>query len=224
VTAGAYERLVVASQAFLDAGWLPPAADCPELANLRAEHERLLEACRAALAQLGEARQAADDAAEARVTALREAFVAGSDPKTVKLPLPDRAPVEEAARLYEAASEALEQFVLDAQREIAARSSSIRSSIEARVRSAAVKRAEARALLAEADRLDAEPKRLSNWLDRYTGDSVLGPYAFELLDVPVREPVPELFQEIAGLAPGDVIDVGSDELTEEELEAIRNAQ
>ena len=53
--------------------------------------------------------------------------------------------------------------------------------------------------------------------------SVLGPIAYEMLGVPIREPVPELFQEIAGLPPATVIDVGTDGITDDEREAMNGA-
>ena len=81
----AYERVLVASPAFLDRGWLPPESDCAELADLRVGHERLLDACADALRELSEARRAVETAGEARSDALREAFLAGESPDTVEL-------------------------------------------------------------------------------------------------------------------------------------------
>jgi hypothetical protein len=230
----AYERVLTASRVFLDPGWLPPAADCEELADLRAEHERLLAACADALANVGEVQIAVDLAAEARGDALREAILAGQNPATVDLLEPDDTGVREAQRIYEAACEVLEQFVTRAQEQIEERAPTVRAGVEGLVRDAHEKRMEARRLLEEADRLEAEPKRLLHWLDRYTtvedpmsGEqrkaSVLGPIAYESLDLPRREPVPELFEEIAGLPPATVIDVGSDEISEQEKEAMTRA-
>jgi hypothetical protein len=216
----AYERVLVASPAFLDRGWLPPETDCVELADLRASHERVLDACTDALRQLSEAKRVVESAGAARTDALRDAILAGRSPASVDLPEPDETAVADALRVYNAASEALESFVTTAQEQIAARAPEVRNGLGALLRNAHAKRAEARRLLDEADRLEAEPKRLSHWLDRYTGHSVLGPIAYESLPAPTRVPAPPLFDEIAGLPPATVIGIGSDDLTPEEKEAL----
>lgn len=220
---GAYERVLVASAAFLDRGWFPPAADCEELADLHEEHERLLDSCAEALNRVGNARVNFERVGQDRSQALRTAIAEGKSPAHVKLPEPDDTAVREARRVYEAACDVLEQFVARAQAEIAERAPQIRANLGRLVRDAHAKRAEARRLLDQADRLEAQPRRLSNWLDRYTGDSMLGPIAYETLGIPVREPVPELFEEIAGLPPATVIDVGNDEISDEEMEAMSRA-
>jgi hypothetical protein len=233
-TGGAYERILVANRACLDRGWLPPAAECPELAELRAKHERLLDACDEALAKVSTAREAVDRGRAARSDALRKAILEGRSPASIKLAEPDDAPVRDARRVYDAATEALEQFLATALEQIAELAPQIEDGLAGRQREAEAKRAEARRLLEEADRLAAEPRRLRNWLDRYTttedpltGErrktSTLGPIPFETMDLPVRVPVPPLFEEIAGLPPATVIGIGSDELTDEEMEAISRA-
>lgn len=230
----AYERLVVASQAFLDPGWLPPEEDCPELADLREQHERLLAACDEALAELGEATRAVEQARGQRADALRDAFLSGSGPESVTLAEPDESALAEARSVYDAATAALEAFVASAQAQIEERGPQIRDGINGRLREADAKRAEARKLLEEANRLEAEPRRLLNWLDRYTtvtdtfsGEqrkaSVLGPIAYETLGLPERLPAPELFHEITGLPPATVVEVGGDEVTDEEREAMQHA-
>jgi hypothetical protein len=206
----------------LDRGWLPPEADCAELADLRADHERLLGACADAARQLREAKGAVEQAGAARSDALRDAFLAGTSPASIELPEPDMAAVADAIRVYEAACEALESFVTSALEQLAERAPEVRRGLATLVRNAEAKRAEARRLLDEAHLLEAEPRRLMSWLDRYTGHSHLGPIAYETLDLPVRVPVPPLFDEIAGLPPATVVGVGSDDLTPEELEAMQS--
>jgi hypothetical protein len=99
-----------------------------------------------------------------------------------------------------------------------------------RLRLADEKRHEARRLLAEAATLAAHPKRLLSWLDRYvtvedtfSGETrkrnALGPIAFSSTDLPVSVPPPDLITEMV-LGPAEVADVGSDELTDEEKEAL----
>src|SRR5207248_8188642 len=118
--------------------------------------------------------------------------------------------------------------------EIAERAPDVREGINELLVAAEAKRAEALRLLEEADRLASQPRRLLNWLDRYvtvtdpdSGEqhkaSHLGPIQFDVLAPPLPQPAPELFQKIAGLTPHEVVAVGGDELTDEELEAIHNA-
>jgi hypothetical protein len=219
----AYERVLVASPAFLDRGWLPPENDCAELADLRKDHQRLLDACGDALSQVHEAKYAVETAGGMRSDALRDAILAGESPSSVELPEPDLTAVEAAGRVYAAATEVLESFIGSALEQIAARAPEVQRGLAALQQKADAKRAEARRLLDEADRLDARPRRLANWISRYTGESVLGPIAYEALDAPMRVPVPPLFDEIAGLPPATVVGVGSDDLTPEELEAMSHA-
>jgi hypothetical protein len=231
----AHERIISRDQArgrtFLSPGWLPPEAECPELADLRAEHLRLLSAVDQALTKLSAMRVAAESAESRRSDAVREAIRAGKDASRVKVTAPDTLAIERAGRDYESAGEALELFVQDALREIEQTAPAIEAALAERISAAAAKRAEARCLLAEADRLAADPKRLQSWLDRYvsvtdnfSGESrkrnALGPIAFDATDVPLPTPVPDVISEIAGLGPAEVLGVGSDELLPEETEAL----
>jgi hypothetical protein len=63
--------------------------------------------------------------------------------------------------------------------------------------------------------------------DDFSGEtrkrSVLGPIAFSDTDVPLPVPVPDIFNEIAGLGPAEVLDIGGDSLLPEEEEAISAA-
>jgi hypothetical protein len=228
----------VASPAFLDPGWLPPEGECPELADLRQEHTRLLKACADALDQVAEARQDLEQAKLARQSILRKAIASGERPEQIKPVRVQTSKLHEATQMFEAASDVLEEFVANAQKQIRERAPQIHASLAEHFVKADEKRKEAGRLLAEADRLEAAPKRMTNWLDRYTGQNVLGPIAFESMGMPMREPVPQMFREIANLPPQpvtlsqdyvehaanpDIEDVGDDAITPEEMEAMKHA-
>ena len=243
-TESAYVRLLAADQSrgstYVNEGWLPPEAECPELADLRTEHLRLLGVVHETHAKLAELRREQKSAEDRRAAAVREAILAGKDPAKVKVAVPDEVAVARADRDCESACEALEIFVRRALAEIEQTAPTIEANIANRLSAAEAKRLEARRLLAEADRLAADPKRLLNWLDRYVtvnasddahidgilvrGEtrkrSVLGPIAFTDTDVPLSVPVPDVFNEIAGLGPAQVAEVGEDHLLPEEEEAI----
>jgi len=219
--AGAYERVLIASQAFLDPGWLPPPEDCEPLADLRAEHVRLLASVREARAELSGLRQEQDAANAERAAALHNAYLNGP---SAALPAAVVVDTSEANERYDAACEALEAFINDAQLQIAERAPQIRAALRDRSLAADEKRAEARRLLAEADRLAAEPITLDGWLARYDGRYHLGPIAYGVLDQAMPVEAPEMFKEIAGLTSRGVIEIGDDNLiTDEEMEAINNA-
>jgi hypothetical protein len=208
---GTYQRILIASPVFLDPGWLPTAADCEELADLREEHERLVEAVRKARSRIAAERKKIESTEVSKHEALRRAIANGENPSQVKLPTADTAAFNEALGIHEAACTVLEEFIVSAQEQINERAPKIRDSTDLFFRKAMERRIEARGLLAEADLLEARPKKLSNWLDRYTGESHLGPISFDALDPPVRQRSPELFDEIAGLPPATVIGIGDDE-------------
>jgi hypothetical protein len=218
-------RFLEDNPATTNPGWFPSAVDCPELAELRAEHERLLTGFYEALKASGELRSRADAEIEQRGDVLMDAILAGGNPTTTPLPEPSvtKEELAEAGQRAEVARDALQAFAEDAVQSVRAQAGAIRRGIAEGMREADAKRAEARRLLAEAERLSAEPMRLQHWLDRATGASVLGLFPFEQMEAPVRVPVPELFREIAGLAPGEVVEVGGDGLTEDELEVITHA-
>jgi hypothetical protein len=76
--------------------------------------------------------------------------------------------------------------------------------------------------LADADRIGAEPKRMRNWIDRATGDSALGLYAYAEMEALPPTPVPAFFEQIAGLPPAAVAEIGSDDISGE-VEVMRHA-
>lgn len=222
-------RYLEDNPAAMNRGWIPPAAECPELGDLRTEHERLLSGFHEANKTLGDLRRAAEADAARRGDALRDAILAGGSPTTTAFPESSVTPdeLEEAQQRAEVARDALQQFAERAVETVCELAPHIRAGLANRLRLAEEKRREARELLAEADRLSAEPRRLNNWLARATGDSVLGLFPFEQMDLPTPTPVPELFQEIAGLGlepdNGEVVGLGSDQPTHEELEAMTHA-
>jgi hypothetical protein len=212
----AYERVITRSRAFVDPGWMPGAEDAPELADLSADHVRLLTAMNDALAQVGEARAALDGAANTRADALRDAFATGKDTSKLKLREPDGTDLEAAIELYEAAAEALEIFIVRANEEVFTRAPVIEERLAHQLMAAEEKRAEARALLAEAERMAGEPQRLHNWLARFTGESKLGPYAFAQMPLPWVGPMPGSADLVFREGEGQVAEIGSDEITPEE--------
>jgi hypothetical protein len=218
--ANAYERLMVASPAYLDVDWLPPEDVSDLLRDLRSEHVRLVGAMRQALVALGEAQQRVAAAEEGQMDAKRNAFLNGTT--ATKMPEIPRAELRDAQQTYQAATEALEEFVHGALREIQERAPRIRVSLRVLSLQAEAKRAEARRLLEEAEMLAARPKRLDNWLARYDGRSVLGPMQWTVLGDVTPEPRPQLVDDLARLSPGVVLDANYP-TTDEEMEALSNA-
>src|SRR5689334_7110598 len=93
MSGNAYERLLIDSAVWVDEAWLPPEEACEALADLKAEHVRLVSDSRLALEALGEARRAAARASAARAEALTAAILAATDPAAVKAKEPDAAAV-----------------------------------------------------------------------------------------------------------------------------------
>jgi hypothetical protein len=206
------------------AGFFPPADNYPELAHLRAEHERLLAAVSDAQAHASELHRRASAEQDARADAMRDAVLSGGKPGDAELAartVTDEQ-IAEAHLAADAAREALQTFAQHAVAEVVELAPQMHAELDARVLAAEEKREQARRLLAEAERDAAEPKRMRNWLDRCTGESTLGLYPFEEMGLPLPVPVPPLFERVAGLRPAEVIDVGSDEILPEELAAVND--
>jgi hypothetical protein len=222
VTRNAYERLISDSAVWVDEAWLPSERSCKELADLKAEHLRLLVATHGALQALGVARRDAALVVEQRSEALTAAILAGEDPNKVKFAEPDTAAVDSAEQLYLSTANALERFVEEARAEILGRASDIRQRMAEQLARAAELRAEAQRTLAEAEAMEADPQRMNNWLDRYTGESPLGPLAFERMPEPWVGPMPGGAKLM--MAEGESMGVGSDLPTVEELNALALAR
>jgi hypothetical protein len=170
-------------------GWLPTADECPELADLRAAHERLLAANTEALRAAGDLRRKRDAELEAQREAHEQAFLGKSDDAAPELTVTEDEMAEAQTRA-EAARDALQAFAYAAVATICEREPDVLASGAKASHEAEAKRAEARALLAEADRLEAAPKRMRLWLDRVTGRSHLGLFPFdEVVAPPPPEPL-----------------------------------
>ena len=169
--------------AVVDPGWLPPQDEVPELADLRADHDRLL-AARADAGQTAFAlRQRREQELEAQRAAREQALLDGEDARLPKLTVTE-AKLAAAVADAEAAQDALQSFVQRAVMQVVERESDLLSGLDAITRDADGKRAEAQALLDEAARMEAGTKRLRNWLTRVTGESALGLYPYEQMETP----------------------------------------
>lgn len=191
------------------AGWLPPAAEAPELGDLRAEHERL----RAVESEtLGDylALQARRDAEEEARRAAQESEFLGKGPAGELPPITvgDEDLLNARVRA-EAAKDAFQTFVREAVGAIKVAERDVLARLDETVKAADAKRVEAEALLAEADRMEFGTKRLQEWFARVTGRSVLGHLAWS--DLPVPVPVKSYtFAEIAEAqnpSPPEVIEL-----------------
>ena len=203
------EKFWTDNLALKSADWLPPADVWPELAELRAEHERLL----AVVSQEGRAaweiekRYEEEDAA--RDEALREAFRTGKDAgaDTREAEEERRTALADALLAAGAAQDALIAFLREAMAEIQEKAPAWYELLESRRAEAQAKREEAERLVAEANRLVSEATRLRNWLDRETGVSALGHYPFAQMGIPA---LPEYEPAHLGV-PGPVVDELVDE-------------
>jgi hypothetical protein len=217
MSVNSYERLLSASAVYVSDGWLPPEETCEALADLKAEHLRLLDATRSALQELADARRSVDVAAEARSEALQAAILAGRDAASVKADEPDVEAIAELERVYLASAAALEQFVNETRAEVVEREPEIREQLAEDLADADELRRQARELLAEADALAAKPEKMSNWLDRFGSRDYMGPLAYEDMPDPHIGPMPGSADLV--LAEGEVMGIGSDFPTQEELAA-----
>lgn len=169
-------------------GWLPPADDCPALADLREAHERVLAAAAEAWHAAAELRHQRETELEAVRAAEEQAMFAGEPAD-----LPDLTVSEEeiavASRSAEAARDAFQRFALNAIEQLREREQQILEELDGARQQAATKRAEAQKLLAEADALEQTPKRVELWLARYNGTSHLGPFPYsETVAPPPSQP------------------------------------
>jgi hypothetical protein len=155
-------------------GWLPPASEVPELADLRADHDRLLDA----VAQTGREvaalnRQRAEEV-EVRRAAQERSFLGGEGTEELPALTVTDGEVAEAMIRAEAAKDALQSFVQIAVARVTEREPQLVGQLDEVARAAAVKRAEAERMLAEAQELELSTRKLGNWLARTTGRSALG--------------------------------------------------
>ena len=180
-------RLLEDWSALTRAGWLPDAESCPTLADLREAHERVLAAAAEASATAGDLAKRREDELEAIRAAEEDALFRGKEADPPPLTVTEDEIAEARARA-EAGRDAVQRFVLYAVEQTREREPEIMAALDSARKEAADKRAEAQKLLAEADRLEAAPKRLMFWLDRITGRSNLGHFPFAEMVAP---PPPE---------------------------------
>jgi hypothetical protein len=140
---------------------------------------------------------------EAVRSAEEEALFSGkpTDPPPVTV---TEGEIAQAGARAQAARDALQRFVRGAIETIQEREPDIVSALEETRREAAAKRAEARALHAEADQLEVTPKRLTLWLARINGESKLGHFPYAEMAPP---PPPEPLDMKAALAGGSSTEV-----------------
>jgi hypothetical protein len=166
--------------------WLPDGSEWPELAERRAQHERLLAAVEQARAQELAVHRRHSAAEKAHAAELQEAFLQGREPNAPDVASPDARAAEkaDADRVTKAAVAALEQFLAEALAEIRERAPEWYAALDARAGEADAKRQEALRLLAEADAHVAGMERMRGWLRRATGESPMGQYPFSELPIP----------------------------------------
>ena len=178
-------------------GWLPAAEEVRELADLRAEHERLLAVVGEQDAEQLKLERRRDAELEARRAAQEATFLGKSTgAKPPKATVTDKALAEAQAK-SDAAYDALQTFAKRAVKEITRLTPDLRAGLAEIVSQAEVKRAEARALQAEADQLEGSTNKLRNWLARFDGSSALGLISWSGLAVPMPKS-PQTIEEVFG--------------------------
>lgn len=184
-------RFLEDNPALVQPNWLPPEDEAPELAELRAEHVRLItlraDKARAAF----ELKRKSDAEAQARDDALREAYLEGAD---ATAGLPDFTVYEddltEAGREYEAATDALQTFTQRATKQLAELAPDLITKLDARIAEEAEPlRRQALDLMARADAIEMNARRMRNWLSRADGGANvhLGHYPYNGLPAPDPE-------------------------------------
>jgi len=154
----------------------------PELAPLRAEHQRLLAVVSADVHALAEVRERYETEDTARSVALKAAFLTnGNEPGEDSRETEEyrQTDLDDARLRVEAACDALVTFLGEAVAEVESRCSEWYELLESRREEAETKREEARRLAAEAERDVGEAEQVGNWLDRFSGQSALSyvPYS-----------------------------------------------
>src|ERR1035437_8212704 len=164
-------------------GWLPTAEEAPKLADLKAEHERLLTVVREQDAEQLKLERRRDAELEAQRAAQEASFLGKSTgAKPPKITVTDKALAEAQAR-SDAAYDALQTFAKRAVKEITRLTPDLRAGLVEIVSQAEARRAEARALQAEADQLEGSTNKLRNWHARFDGSSALGLISWNTLAV-----------------------------------------
>lgn len=177
-------KFLVENPALKASGWLPPATEVPELAHLRSEHDRLIDAVAETQRAFSQLSQRRSNELEARRAARERAFL-GGEPATLlsKLTTSDDQ-VADAAELVLTARDALQAFTRTAIDEVGSLEPALLAQLDDVVLAAEGKRAAAAAILAEAERMEASTRKLKDWLSRATGRNPLGHFSFEALPTP----------------------------------------
>lgn len=184
-------------------GWLPPAEDCPALADLREAHLRVLAAAAEVSAAAADLERQQKVQLEAVRDAHEQALFSGEPAEVPDVTVSDQEIIEARERAR-AGRDALQRFVKQAIEQVFEAAPEITAALDETRREAAAKRAEATALLDAADRLEATPKRVERWLARIDGTSKLGHYPYAQIEVPAP---PEPFDMEAALAGGSITEV-----------------
>jgi len=176
-------RVLEEDPALEQPGWLPAAAECSELAYLRADHDRLLDTVAGTLREAGDLRRARNAELEAQRAAHEAAFL-GRATEAVPALTVTQDEVDQATARASAARDALQTFVRTAIEEIREHEPVLLDQLDAVVREAEAKRVEGERILAEAAAMEAGTRRMRSWLGRATGRSPLGQFAYEALAAP----------------------------------------
>ena len=176
-------RILVDNPALKEPGWLPPADEVPELAHLRAEHNRLIDAAAETYSEYSALCRRRDAELEARRAAQERGFLGGERVPVPEVTISDAALAETAERAL-VARDALQTFTQTAIEEVRERDPSLLIGLDETMRAAQAKRAEAEQIMAEADAMEAGTRRLHDWLGRTVGRNVLGHLAYEQLVAP----------------------------------------
>ena len=200
-------RFLEDNRALTMPGWLPPAEECPALAEVREGHLRVLAAVADTSRMAGELARRRGAELEAVRAAEEEALFSGKTVKTPDVTVTEDE-IAEARVKAEAARDALQRFARQAVEQVREREGQIVSALEEQALEAVAKRVEAQRLLAEADELERTPARIQLWLDRITGASKLGHFPYELMAAPPKPEPLDLEAALAGGSYTEVMTVG----------------
>ena len=174
-------------------GYFPSEEEVPELADLRAEHGRLLRAVAQTNIEAGALRETREQEEENRRAAQEDEFLGkGPAKKLPPITVTDEQLIDVRIRA-EAAQDALQRYMREAVGQVKEREADLLAGLDAITEAAEAKRVEAQALLAQAERMEVGTKRLREWLARASGRSHLGLIAWSSLPAPV--PVHQLTWE-----------------------------
>jgi hypothetical protein len=204
-------RFLEDNPAVTRAGWLPPAAEVPELADLRANHERLIAAVEETAQEASALSRKRNAELEAQRAAHERGFIGGEPQKMPPLTVGDDQ-VAEAVFQADAARDALQTYVQTVIAEIKQREQKLLDQMDEIRRAADVRRAEAQRMLDEAELAELSTKKLSGWLARATERSHLGHYPYDELPLPV--PVADQMRTLADLHEAAHPEMGFEEIHE----------